>query len=187
MRSKDLAEHNSQRRRGPAVGALAAPARPLGELQERPRQGRRRLGTHTHTHTGCDTVGETLTFILKYALTVTSTSRCIFAKAESQRLCPGEGLGQWVGRGEVWGPPHSCLTLPQHLTKLCHFTSFVCFPLCCINTKLDTLTQRRPQLQPSPIPRDIQSWSRSVFTGGTRISAGGEQEAKTLLPTTPLR
>lgn len=49
---------------------------------------------HTHTHTGCDTVGETLTFISKYALTVTSTSRCIFAKAESQWLCPREGSGQ---------------------------------------------------------------------------------------------
>lgn len=52
---------------------------------------------HTHTHTGCDTVGETLTFISKYALTVTSTSRCIFAKAESQWSCPGEGSGQGVG------------------------------------------------------------------------------------------
>lgn len=61
---------------------------------------------HTHTHTGCDTVGETLTFILKYALTVTSTSRCIFAKAESQRLCPGEGSGQRVGsKGSYGGLP----------------------------------------------------------------------------------
>lgn len=86
-------------------------------------------------------------------------------------------------RGEVRGPPRSCLTLPRHLTRLCHFTSFVCFPLCCTNMKLDTLTQR-PQLQPSPVPRDIRSWNWSFLTGGTRISALGEQEAEPLLPTT---
>lgn len=108
---------------------------------------------HTHTHTGCDTVGETLTFISKYALTVTSTSRCIFAKAESQWFVSQGRLGAVGGqRGEVQGPPCSCLTLPQHLTRLCHFTSFVCFPLCCINTKLDTLTQRRPQPRPEGHP-----------------------------------
>lgn len=168
------------------MGGLAAPARPLGDS----RSDWDRAGTagHTHTHTGCDTVGETLTFISKYALTVTSTSRCIFAKAEKQMVVPQGRLGAAGGqRGEELEPPCSCLTLPRHLTRLRHSTSFVCFPLCCINTKLDTLTQRRPQLQPSPVPRDIQGWNGSFLTGGTKISALGEQEAEPLLPTTPLR
>lgn len=92
-------------RAGLAAQCRAAPPQPSEtKHKEAPTQRGRagekrgRPGTRTHTH-AATRWGETLTFISRYALTVSTTSRCILPKQNHNCLVLGKAQGgEWRGQ-----------------------------------------------------------------------------------------